>query len=231
MRHVNSFMLSLVLAPTVWALSGYGMVAYGRAGTRPDGDLAADRLAGLAALLAAGLIVALLTTTRLSPLGPAFAGLTYLGTAGWVAAHPALANQWVRELGAPFGAELIRPAEGFAVLIGVPLVATAFSPGRWRRGTAPPAWYAEPAHVAAPADITVIPDLPQTSPLAVDEPPIWQSAERWRPPPGWPDSVAAAPMSPAVGGLPPRALPAGDADTADLTADLLPLRSAHPPAP
>lgn len=238
MRHVRSILLALVLAPAAWVLTGVGLVTYGRAGTRPDGAPSPDRLAGLAALLIAGLIIALLATTRLSPVGPVLAGLAYLAAAGWAAAYPVQVHDRVRELAVPFGAELIRPAEGYAVLLGVPLVATAFNPARWRRFAGLPALYAAPtspispvpASPAAPGGLAIL--APPVEPAWPAGQSSWSApADAWRPPPGWSHpaghlGTSAPPMSPAPG-----ANPARNADTEDLTAALLPLRAPHPPAP
>src|SRR4051812_31182196 len=115
-------MLSLILGPAIWLLTGYGLVAYGRAGSRPDGQFSTQRLVALGALLIAGLLVAWLVLARLSPLGPTLAGLAYLAGAGAVAGYPVRAAAAVAGLPVDLGAELIRPAQGVGVLLGVPLL-------------------------------------------------------------------------------------------------------------
>ncbi|ASW53711.1 hypothetical protein [Plantactinospora sp. KBS50] len=221
MRHVNSVLLSLILAPSIWALSGYGLQTYGPVGTGPDGRIPLDRLVALGALLGAATLFAVLLLARLSPLGPALTGLTYLGATGLVAGYPALARHAVGRLPLGFGPELLRPAGGLAVLLGLPLLATAFSGRRWRRFTGLPALYDPPVSPAAgdhpPADATT---TAMYSPPAGAGP--WTAAASWPPPasdqpPPWPPWRAW------------HSDPGRNADTADLTAQLEPLRRPAPP--
>ncbi|MFB9239633.1 hypothetical protein ACFFWC_29575 [Plantactinospora siamensis] len=262
MRHVNSVLLSLILAPAVWALAGYGLVAYGRAANRPDGDLAVDRLVGLGALAAAAILFAALLLPRLSPLGPALAGLAYLGAAAWVAGYPALTRQSLGRLPLELGGDLIRPAEGLAVLLGLPLLTTVLSGRRWRRFDGAPALYDPPSPAddgSAPTQTVDCPPGPTAAypptPAGLSAPvPAVATTNPWRPPPGWTPPPGAGPAGPAVAEVPPPwppwrfgppggagrsgsgraygrpADPFRDADTADLTRALQPLRRAVPPA-
>ncbi|HEX2774717.1 MAG TPA: hypothetical protein VHN18_20160 [Micromonosporaceae bacterium] len=159
MRHIRSFVLSLVLAPLIWALTGLGLVVQYGVGL----DLPADRgrQVGLGALAAAGILVAVLALARLSPLGPALAGLGFLGA---VAYAPSL-RLMVPALPNGLDDALVLPADGYAVVLGIPLLATALSGRRWRRTAYPALQYAAmPAPVrdpaAAPAPTLVSPPAP-----------------------------------------------------------------------
>jgi hypothetical protein len=194
MRHIRSFVLSLVLAPLIWALTGLGLVVQdGRAV-----DLRADeaRPVGLAALAAAGLLVAVLALGRLSPLGPALAGLGFLSA---VAYAPSL-RLMVLDLPGYLAEALTRPADGYAVVLGVPLLATALSGRRWRRTPYPPTAYGPP-----PAPTLVSPPAPtlvSPAPTLVSPPPTHVS-----PPPTHASPTAATYPSPAAStfGPPPAA--------------------------
>jgi hypothetical protein len=137
MRHRSSLILSLALAPIIWGLTGFGLLVY-RAPTRFEREARLGLILGLIALVAAGALLALLVTTHLSPIGPGVAGVAYLAMAGWAAAdaaslHRALPNNL-----------LTYPAEGLATLLGIPLLATALNPHRWRRPEQPVPYSAPP---------------------------------------------------------------------------------------
>ncbi len=130
MRHLLSLVLCVVLAPVVWALYGIGvgMVADGN-----ELDRLGTTAVGLLALLGAGLAYAVLVLVRLSPIGPALAGLAYFGTTVWAAlAQNSFVSTMPQEFLGVTGA-LLAPASGAAMVLGVPLVATVASPRRWRR--------------------------------------------------------------------------------------------------
>ncbi|GAB3799226.1 hypothetical protein [Micromonospora zhanjiangensis] len=74
----------------------------------------------------------MLVTARISPVGPALAGLVYLALAGWLAADPERVRQVLLGLYPAGDPMLLRPAEGLAALLGVPLVATVLRTRRWR---------------------------------------------------------------------------------------------------
>src|SRR5262249_23167262 len=83
MRHLGSIVLSLLLAPIIYALAGIGLVKVSDVSSHlSTSDYKAVSI-GLAALLGAGLAYALLVMARLSPLGPVLAGLGYLAVTGW----------------------------------------------------------------------------------------------------------------------------------------------------
>ncbi|MFD0819538.1 hypothetical protein ACFQ0D_14735, partial [Micromonospora zhanjiangensis] len=122
MRHVNSLLLSLALAPAIWVLTGYGL---------EQQDPQPVPVVPIAYLIA-GVLFAVLVTARISPVGPALAGLVYLALAGWLAADPERVRQVLVGLYPAGDPMLLRPAEGLAALLGVPLVATVLRTRRWR---------------------------------------------------------------------------------------------------
>lgn len=127
MRHVVSLLLGLVSAPLIWLCTGIGLA---RAGT--DADPPTDRaLVGYGLLLIAGAAYAALLVSRVSPLGPVLAGAALLGAALWeLFDRPAFDRLLTTWSG---GGDLALPAQGFAALLAVPLLATAFRADRWRR--------------------------------------------------------------------------------------------------
>jgi hypothetical protein len=151
MRHRRSLIISLALAPIIWGLTGFGLIVY-RAPTRFEREARLGLILGLIALIAAGALLALLVTTHLSPIGPGVAGAAYLVMATWAAIdsaslHRVLPNNL-----------LTYPAEGLATLLGIPLLATALNPHRWRQPE-------QPEPYAAPATES-------------DEPAYWKSLAR-----------------------------------------------------
>lgn len=152
MRHLGSLLLSLILAPIIWVLTGFGLGEYlhqpRTSPTAPDIEL----LLGAAALLLAGVLYALLVLPRLSPLGPVLVGLAYLGLVTWntLDAESLLRGQPQEIVG--ITNPLPYPAEGVAALLAVPLLATLFSPRRWRRYERMPALYdgRQPDHQTQP---------------------------------------------------------------------------------
>jgi hypothetical protein len=152
MRHVRSFVLSLVLAPLIWALTGLSLLILAGGGPRLPADQA--RQVGLGGLVAAGLLVAVLALARLSPLGPALAGASFLSA---VAYAPSV-YLVVPDLPSGLDEAMMLPADGYAVVLGIPLLATALSARRWRRTASLPIEYAAPAPtLVSPAPTLVSP--------------------------------------------------------------------------
>lgn len=133
MRHLGSLVLSLVLAPIIWALTGIGLVEYGPARGRLDSDL----VLALAALVAAGTLFAVLVVAKISPVGPMLVGLAYLGMLAWATLDNASLQATMPRSVLGTGAALTYPADGVAALLAIPLLATAFGAGRWRRERLP----------------------------------------------------------------------------------------------
>jgi hypothetical protein len=163
MRHLGSIVLSLLLAPIIYALTGIGLVKMSgvprHLSTSDYGTLSI----GLAALVGAGLVYSVLVLTRLSPLGPALAGLGFLAMTGWYLGNRDSFTRtissdalWVR--GAAWA-----PAGAVTVLLAVPLLVTIASPRRWRRWANPPAAVAAPGYTP-PGDEPNYPGAPAYSP-------------------------------------------------------------------
>jgi hypothetical protein len=179
MRHLGSLALSLLLTPVIWVLSGIGIVKFLEA-WRPDADYFAFAV-GLGALLAAGCAYTAMVLPRLSPVGPALAGVVLLGTAGWAG------------MGRDSFVDIVPPdllgVDGagyqpvvFAPVVAVPLLATLASPRRWRRRD-------QPAADAMPA----YPAFPPRQPYPAPPPPISAEEQATTPiytppvaPPRWP---------------------------------------------
>ncbi|WP_326551515.1 hypothetical protein [Micromonospora sp. NBC_01813] len=132
MRHVGSLVLSLVLAPVVWFLAGLGLSEYAAARREVYTQPPPEALIGLAALALCGVVYALLLLPRLSPIGPVLAGSSLLAMSVWSAVD--MANFYASMPRRLFGIDFVftAPAEGLAVVLAVPLLATVFSPRRWR---------------------------------------------------------------------------------------------------
>jgi hypothetical protein len=164
MRHLGSLVLALLLAPVIWVLTGVGVSKFADARADPSG-LDIDLAVGLAAVVGAGLIYALLILPRLSPLGLVLAGLGFLGLVVWRVVD---LDGFDRAVPANFldvRLALRNPAEGYAALLALPLLGTLFSARRWRRHDHPPAEYAPgyqtPAYAGSPnGEYPTVPDLP-----------------------------------------------------------------------
>ncbi len=151
MRHLLSVLLSLVLAPLVYVASGFSAVKFGEANANGQIDVTPAALA-LAAAVAAGGLYALLVMARLSPVGPALAGLLYLGVTLWTLLSRGSFEDIVpADLFGVDGA-LHAPVGAGTTLLSVPLLLTVVSSRRWRRTAEPPAAEPPPAgpHDAGP---------------------------------------------------------------------------------
>jgi hypothetical protein len=136
MRHLLSVLLSLVLAPLVYVASGFSAVKFGEANASGQIDIGPAAL-GLAAAIAAGGLYALLVMARLSPIGPALAGLLYLGVTLWaLLSRDSFINVVPSDLFGAAGA-LHAPIGAGTTLLSVPLLLTVVSARRWRRTTEP----------------------------------------------------------------------------------------------
>ncbi|GAA3912060.1 hypothetical protein [Actinoplanes auranticolor] len=135
MRHLRSTLYALVLAPAVWILCGVGFDQDLTGRARDNGGI--ESLSGVLLLVLAGAAYAILLFSPISPLGPLLAGLGFLGVGAWARIAPAsYAGVWPENV-ASDGFDLSRPGYGLAVLLAVPMLATALSARRWR-GFEPP---------------------------------------------------------------------------------------------
>lgn len=132
MRHIGSFLLALVFAPAVFLLTGTGLSAFQTtwvAGGAPEAVL--DTAVALGALLLAGVLYAVLTMVRLSPVGPFLTGLGLLGMSVWAAAHPVSYEDTFALLDVHMGGAVGQT--GLGIVLAVPLLATVGSARRWRK--------------------------------------------------------------------------------------------------
>jgi hypothetical protein len=143
MRHVWSLLAGMVITPLAWML-----IAHGQAVTISDPagyptDLAARLVYGGALLVAAGLLVGLVSSLRVSPVGALTAAIVYLGVSiySWVAPLRAGLNlnrfDWSV---AGVDASLFSPIyTGVLPVLGGVLAVCLCSPQRWRAWPKPPA--------------------------------------------------------------------------------------------
>lgn len=136
MRHLTSVILGPVLGIVAYVLFGFGV---GR--TSIEDGWTGDNSIGVLALIGAGVAYAVLVVPRLSPIGPALAGIGYLLLGLWVVSDVSsfvdtMPGDIVGLDNAGFGPGVI------LVALAIPLLATLASPNRWvstrRRPAAPP---------------------------------------------------------------------------------------------
>jgi hypothetical protein len=183
MRHLGSFLLSMVLAPAIWITTGIGLSKFGEGLTNDPDYLAA--FVGMVALGIAGALLAVLIMVRLSPVGPVLAGLGYFGATMWGLSDPGSFQDMIpQDLFGVANAGWI-PSAGVAALLAVPLIATIASPRRWRRYARPdagtyPTVYGTPA--ATPPTFSAAPTYP--TPPPVYPPPVYDPEDTKPLPPG-----------------------------------------------
>jgi len=180
MRHLGSIVLSLLVAPLVYALIGVGLMKFPQAVVAADRDLPDYRatVAALGAPVVAGLLYAVLTLIRLSPLGPLLAGLAFLGVGLWpLLSLDTFHRTMPRDL-LGVGHSGYEPAGGVSLLLAIPLLAAAVT-HRWRR-------YGRPPVAAASPDVAeaVRPDVPSGYPATPDHPPTLGRPSAPEPRPG-----------------------------------------------
>jgi hypothetical protein len=132
MRHLGSIALSFLLCAAIYVLTGIGSVKWTEAVAFAPVKYLPLGVA-LAALIATGLLYSVLLLTRLSPMGPALAGLSLFGVFMWATVASESFTSTV-----PRGVAGVDPAGWagagpIAAVLAVPLIATIVSPRRWRR--------------------------------------------------------------------------------------------------
>ncbi|GAB2960423.1 hypothetical protein GCM10027280_56570 [Micromonospora polyrhachis] len=209
MRHLWSFLTGIVVAPLTWVLLTLGQDGSSRTVDRwvELGTFTTANLIGPAVYLAvAGILLGLLGTLRVSPLGPLVAGLLLVAPYVKLVFDPFALREAIpgdlRILGDPL--PLFLPVQnGTLFLIGTLLLIATFSRQRWRR------W---------PARATASVPAPASSPVSTDdeEParPDWSAlnAETYDPdtaPPtlGYPDADTTSPLPRREGNTSPWSSP------------------------
>ncbi|NJP34980.1 hypothetical protein [Micromonospora thermarum] len=202
MRHLWSFLAGLVVAPVTWVLVALGQDGSARTVARwvEIGSFNSANLIEPAVWLAVGgVLLGLLGTLRVSPVGPLVAGLLlaapYVGT--FVApftVRDRIPDGW-KVLGDPLPLRL--PVEnGTLFLIGLLLMMAAFSGQRWRQWPRP----------EAGAELTPA-DGPQQTDFTLSDWPT--QAERDTAPVtlGYPDPTPTEPLPRRTGGESPWSAP------------------------
>ncbi|GAA1888872.1 hypothetical protein [Asanoa iriomotensis] len=184
MRHLATFVAAVVLGPATWVLVALGQ---GRSltvfDTAPNADLpsAGDPLAAFVFIAVAGMLLGVVGTLRLSPLGATLIGLGYLGSAVAAVFAPGrvinLLDHTLRIGG--YDANLATPVRtGSAALLGSLLVVAVVSAKRWRQ------WPEAPADETPKPEDTPIPlgdlqrdtELVGAAGLTAQDRPQWETS-------------------------------------------------------
>ncbi len=198
MRHLGSLLAGILIAPVAWLLIALGQqksLATLASWQQSGGFDTADLLLPAAYLLAAGLLIGLIATLRISPLGALVAGLFYAGIyAALLFSNPLRVRNAVPEKLTVLG-RAIAPRtpldNGTLLLVGIALLVAVFSFTRWRRWPAAVP-VAVPEAEAAPAGPPSTPaDLPP-------EPSEERAVAAW--PPGSPNPWTPTPARHAAEG-------------------------------
>lgn len=131
MRHLLSIVLSIILAPLIYVASGLAAVKLDAAHITSTSINWTAAEIGLAAGIVAGALYAVLVMTRLSPIGPAIAGLLYLGVTIWAFLDSARFTKAFDFDILGLHKVLLQPVGAGTLLLAVPLIATVFSRRRW----------------------------------------------------------------------------------------------------
>ncbi|SCG66770.1 hypothetical protein [Micromonospora coxensis] len=143
MRHLWSFLAGLVVAPITWVLITLGQDGSGRTVRRwvEIGTYSTPNLIEPAVYLGvAGILLGLLGTLRVSPLGPLVAGLLLITPYVGMFIAPFTVLDWIPDGGKVLGDPLplsLPVQNGTLFLIGLLLLMATFSVQRWRRRPAP----------------------------------------------------------------------------------------------
>lgn len=149
MRHLLSLIAGVVVAPLAWGLLAMGQAGAGatvEAWAAADAFDTVDLIQPGAYLAAAGVLLGLIATLRLSPTGPLAAAVVYLGLNVGLFIDPfavrdAVPDNWnIAGEDIPLRAPLLN---GTLLAVGALLLIAAFSGQRWRQW--PAAAEAEPA--------------------------------------------------------------------------------------
>jgi hypothetical protein len=132
MRHLLSFVLSLILAPLIFITSGYAQAKW----TEQADAAWQPALYALPAIVVAGLLYSVLVLVRLSPVGTFLAGLAFFGLGMWSLFAATSLQDLMPSRFLGVDGLLQAPITGFGpafAILGMPLMLTVFSLRRWRR--------------------------------------------------------------------------------------------------
>jgi hypothetical protein len=133
MRHLGSIALSVVFAVVIYPAIGIGLIKFSEVHPATGGTHYLTATYGIAAMAVAGILIAVLMLTRLSPLGPLVAGLLLAGVTAWgLVGLSSLRDRAPKSILGMHGAALA-PVGGAALLVAIPLILTVFSARRWYR--------------------------------------------------------------------------------------------------
>ncbi|GHJ45815.1 hypothetical protein Cs7R123_31570 [Catellatospora sp. TT07R-123] len=171
MRHVWSLLAAIVITPLAWAAAAQGQAMLA---VSVSPDVPTGMWVGLAVLAGTGLVLGLIGALRLSPVGPLFTALVYLGFTTWFLLQPVPALDTL-DAGWKIGgyhADLTVPLQtGLLAAVGALLLVAVVSPGRWRAWPKPvhtieAAWPQPAAQPGAdrPLEPTATMELPLATP-------------------------------------------------------------------
>lgn len=131
MRLLGSLIITIIFAPATYVLTGVGLVKFNAATATGASGGKLTMAAAIGALAAAGLLYAILTISRLNPLGPILAGFGYLAVAAYaLTSHASFLARMPHSVVGIHGA--MTGAAPVAALLAIPLLGTAFMARRWR---------------------------------------------------------------------------------------------------
>jgi len=131
MRHLISLVLGVVLAPVIYVLAGVSNSKASDHVLLHKNDLTTLGLA-IGCIVAAGALYSVLILIRLSPVGPMVAGAILAVPSVWALLDATRFNDLLPTSFLGVRGALTFGASSTLLLAAVPLVATVFSPRRWR---------------------------------------------------------------------------------------------------
>ncbi len=168
MRHTATLIAAIVIAPLAWILIAFGedrsAQAFANAASN-GGFHTGDFVRPLLFLGAAGILLGLIATLRVSPLGAAFAGAVYTASYVLLLVTPKrVVNLLPHHLSvAGRQADLSTPLRtGTALLLGAAMLVAVVSAARWRR------WPARAEAAAVPPSVDPLATSDNARPVGVD---------------------------------------------------------------
>lgn len=193
MRHVLSLLAGLILAPLSYFVAGYGVhdIALKDAGGLHTLSINEAWL-GLAMLAAAGLIYLALLLLPITPAGTILGGLLYAGIGAWYLFSPVNFLDTMHKSFLSWHNIGTAAAEPALVILAMPLLATVFSPRRWKLGK--PELAQSPAGgVAYPGEVSAAPVYTPTT----YTPPVYTPLGYAASEPGEATTAVPAPAAPS----------------------------------